>query len=72
MRLGLLISGSLGNIVLHYLIKNHNIIVVLTDKKSIEIIEECKKIILKLILETQEITGLQVLLKILKLMFWFL
>lgn len=43
MRIGLLISGSLGNIVLHYLIKNHDIIIVLTDKKSIEIIEECKK-----------------------------
>ena len=43
MRIGLLISGSLGNIVLHHLIKNHNIIFILTDKKSIEIIEECKK-----------------------------
>lgn len=43
MKVGVLISGELGNIALKYFVENYNIIFVLTDKSSIKIIEFCKK-----------------------------
>ena len=43
MKIGLLISGNLGKIVFDHLSNSHNIIFVMTDSKSIQIIEECKE-----------------------------
>lgn len=43
MKIGLLISGNLGKIVFDHLSNSHSIVFVMTDSKSIEIIEECKE-----------------------------
>ncbi len=41
MRLGLLVSGNLGNIVLRYMVMHHPVLFVMTDKNSEEIIDFC-------------------------------
>lgn len=43
MKIGLLISGNLGKIVFDHLANRHSIVFVMTNSKSVEIIEECKE-----------------------------
>jgi len=43
MRLGILCSGNLGRLVLDKLDNSHTIIFVMTDKKSVDIVELCNK-----------------------------
>ena len=61
MKIGLLISGNLGKIVFDHLANRHSIVFVMTNSKSVEIIEECKEKKSKLLRVIPEIIELQIL-----------